>query len=233
MRIVALLALVFLLAGCTQNSPTNGGPAGDFASCPSWVKGQSGYQVRDDGAMTYTADNAATYYMPPPDGNYERWDLKAPNATTPGSGIGTGLQTFQGYPLDQLVFDFRPETSNLTAAKQLLYIQDGELTLEFLADEGGSPGQVLRAYDQARGPSSARDSWVFASDPVKKFAFHNITLRLDLAQPDEDPNPRGVFLHWTMTKVNLDNDFDTTTMELIRYNPQLWYRTCSSDGTRL
>lgn len=229
MRVPLALVAVFLLAGCTQYSPTDGRD-GDFGSCPSWTKGQSGFRIRDDGAMTYNAQSAATYYMP--GGNFERWDLKAFNNTHPGAGLASGLLEFNGMPLDQFVFDFRPNHADLAQSTQLLYIQDGEMRLEFFADEGGYPGERLRAYDQVLGPNSARDEWVFRSDPAKHFSFYNVTLRLDLAAVDEAPHPRGVFLHWFMTEVDLDHDADTTTLELIRYIPELWYRTCSKDGTR-
>lgn len=231
MRALAIASVVFLLAGCTQNSPGDGTPTGDYGSCPSWVKGLSGYKIRDDGAMTYLPENAATYYMP--GGGFERWDLRAFNQTDPGVGLGSGLLTFQDHPLDQMVFDFRPDSGvSLANTSRLLYIQDGEMHLEFFADEGGYPGELLFAYDQTKGPSSAQDKWVFRSDPVKNYSFYNITLRLDLAHADEDPNPRGVFVHWIMAEVDLDRNPDTTTMEAIRYAPELWYRTCGGDGTR-
>lgn len=224
MRTASLLALGLLLAGCTQYTPDEDIP---FVSCPFWIQGLSSQGVNDRGSMTFPAPGGA---LP----SFERWDVFKGNGTTPGQGFGSGALDFQGHPLDQLVFDFRAEPNKpLANSSRILYIQDGEMTLEFLASDDGFPGEVLQAYDEALGPSSKRDSWVFTSDPATKFSIYNITLRLDLAGSDQAPNPRAVFAHWTMSKVNQDGDSQTTTTEVIRYSPEMWYRTCSADGTQV
>jgi len=222
-RILALLALALLIPGCTQNDPGDGGDEPQM-SCPSWMKYPHNGQIID-GAMLFNNQTTA------PD--FERWDFMEPNATRPGQGIGDGhLLEYNDRPLDQIVFDFHMRNKAANAPARLLYVEDAQLNLRFYASEGGYPGEPLGAYDQALGPDSTQHEWVFRSDPSTRYAIYNVTLRLDLAQADEDPNPRGVFLHWEL-QPNLDGDIDTQSIALMKYAPEFWYRTCGKDGTRV
>lgn len=232
MRLVAaastalLLAAGVLLAGCTQNSP-NGEDGGAFGSCPSWVKGLS--QERVVWSVNFLFTNQSTSAPALDD-----WDLREPtfdaqgNLAKPGAGFGEGFQEFQGAPLDQVVFDFVRRGSG---DKQTgLFVLDAEVHLTFLASYDGAPGETLSAYDQSKGPSSGKPEWVFRSDDADGDWF-NITLRVDLAGIDQQPDPRGIFVYWTWV-FDLDDNVDTPSAVARGYSPEFWYRTCSADGTR-
>lgn len=224
MRVPALLAMALLVAGCTQNDPGSGPGGDDFTSCPSWVKLPHNGQVID-GALMVNRDTVV------PD--FERWDFMEPNATRAGQGIGDGhLREFDGHPLDQIVLDFHMRPKQGTQPARVLYVEDAELTLRFYRSDNGYPAEPIAAWDQALGAASAKEEWVFTSDPEDRYAIYNVTLRMDLAQPDQQPDPTGVFLHWQMTQHDLDGDIDTPSAAIMRYAPEFWYRTCSSDGTK-
>ncbi len=223
MRTAALLALAFLVAGCTQGSPGSGGKAFE-GSCPAWVKyPHSGQIVESALQWTNRSTNPA---------DLERWDFMAPNATRAGLGIGDGhLLEYEGHPLDQVWFDFHLRDKSAGQPRRVLFVEDAELHARFYASEDGYPGQALEPWDVALGPSSAKHDWTFTSDPVKHYAIHNVTLRVDLARPDQDPAPAGVFVEWVLVP-DLDRDPDTPSMAMMYYTPDLWYRTCSKDGTK-
>jgi hypothetical protein len=223
MRVALLLAALPLmagLAGCTQGTPGD-----DFqATCPSWIKGRDAMGV--NGNLLFT--NQTT--MP----DFDRWDFREGNNSAwtgrnnphgrPGTGLGDGLEELFDRPLDFLVFDFRFTEDG----KRMLYIQDAQLIVRFYASEGGNPGEPLDAYLQGR-PQTAKSEWVYTTAPGG-FLLVNDTLRVDLARPDEAPNPRGVFVHWQMVP-NLDRNVDTASVAIMRYSPEFWYRSCNADGT--
>lgn len=225
MRVALLAGLVFLLAGCTQGDPgSRNGHSGFQSTCPSWVKYPHNGQIIE-GALQWT--NLSTN----PD-DLERWDFMAPNATRPGQGIGDGnLLEYDGHPLDEVVFDFHLRDKSPGTPRRALYVQDAQLHMMFFASEGGYPGQELEAYDTSKGPSSAKVEWIFGSDAAEGYTIHNVTLRVDLAQPDQPPAPAGVFVHWWIDP-DLDGDKDTPSVALMHYAPEFWYRTCSADGTK-
>lgn len=225
MRVLALaaLALAFVLPGCTQNDP-GAGDGEDYMSCPSWIKYPHNGQIID-ASMLFSKDTVQ------PD--LERWDFMEWNDTRPGQGIGDGhLVEYADHPLDQIVFNYHLREKSGGDPARALYTEDAQLTLRFYASEGGYQGRALEAYDEALGKASSKNEWVFRSDPQTRYAFHNVTLRVELAQPDEDPAPSGVFLQWSFAP-NLDGNMDTPSFAVIRYAPEFWYRTCSSDGTKV
>lgn len=226
MRVFAPMSLAFLallVTGCTQNDPGSG-DGGDFMTCPSWIKYPHNGQIID-ASMLFSKETTQ------PD--LERWDFMEWNETRPGQGIGDGhLLEYADHPLDQVVFDFHLREKSGSAPARALYTEDAQLTLRFYASDGGYLGEPLEAYDEAKGKSSAEHEWVFRSDAQTRYAFHNLTLRIDLAQPDEDPAPRGVFVQWTLAP-NLDNNMETPSFAIMRYAPEFWYRTCSQDGTKV
>lgn len=224
MRAFPLVAVVLLLAGCTQGDPGDDG--GIATTCPSWVKLPHNGQVIE-GAMLYNKDTTV------PD--FERWDFMEPNATRPGQGIGDGhLLEFDDHPLDQIVFDFHMRNKEGSNPARLLYVEDAELTVSFFASRDGEIdfGTPVEAWDQAQGPSSSKHEWTFGIDPAKRYGIHNVTLRVDLAQPWEDPRPHGVFVRWLMTP-DLDGNLETPSIAIMRYAPEFWYRTCSSNGAKV
>ena len=224
MRLLAVAAtLAFLLAGCTQGSPGTG-PDGFASTCPSWIKYPHNGQIIE-GALQWT--NTSTN-----PGDLERWDFMKWNATRGGQGIGDGhLLRYDGHPLDQLEFDFHLRDKAAGQPRRVLYVEDAELHARFFAAEDGYPGQLLEPWDRALGPSSAKHEWTFTSDPVKRYAIHNVTLKLELMPADQDPSPVGVFVQWELIP-DLDHNPDTPSVALMHYVPEFWYRTCSKDGTK-
>ena len=216
MRLPALLlATLVPLAGCTQLDPGDDDP--DFTgTCPSWVKGM-GTQVIE-GALLLTKETTA------PD--FDRWDFREATAEAPGNGLGDGYLEFNGHPLDQIVLDFH-QRDEPGKPKRLLWVLDAELHLRFYRADGGQVGEPVEAWDQALGASSSKHEWVFGKQPGKEFGYHNITLRIDLTDPADDPDPHGVFAHWEMIP-DLDSNPDTPSAAVMRYAPDLWYRTCGA-----
>jgi hypothetical protein len=111
---------------------------------------------------------------------------------------------------------------------QLLYIQDAELHVSFFADRDGQLGEEMEAYMDGH-PETAKHDWAFRTEPGS-YLIENITWKVQLAAPDQEPDPHGVYVHWEMLP-NLDNDIDTASVAIMRYAPEFWYRTCWSDGT--
>lgn len=229
MRIVALLALSFLLAGCTQGTPDR--DEGFAGSCPSWIKlPYNGQIVEGNLQWTNLSSNP---------NDLVRWDFMPPsyNQSTgqwrAGSGIGDGnLQSYQDHPLDQIVFNFNFRDKAAGEPRRLLYVQDGTLTVRFFASEGGFVGDPVAVYNERLGPSSAKHEWVFQVDPKTNYAVHNLTLRIDLAASDEPPAPQGLFIQWELLP-DRDRNRDTPSLAAMHYSPEFWYRTCSKDGTRV
>lgn len=224
MRRVAGLALVSLLAGCLQADPGEG--EGFEGTCPSWVRMPQGGQVVTRGPIFLFDNN--TQGAP----EFEKWDFMGPtyddqgNPTKRGNGIGDGYLQFDGHPLDQLVIDLRWDES-----KRGLYVQNAEVHLQFIAARDGYPAEAMQAWDQSQGRASAKHEWVFTSPPGG-YAFHNVTLRLDLAEPGAEPDPHGVFLYWTWVP-RFQGQGDVPSVVIRGYTPEYWYRTCSSDGTKV
>lgn len=216
MRLALLLALLtssFALAGCTQGTPGD-----DFGSptCPSWTRGLNRQII--DGNLAVT--NQTTV----PD--LDRWDFTEPGDK--GSGLGGPYKSFLGRPLDFITMDFHHRQSNDSKENRLLYIQDAELHIRFYADRGGQVGEAMEAFEEGQ-PGTAKHEWVFRTQPGG-FLFVNKTWKVELAAPDQEPDPHGVYVHWEMVP-NLDDDIDTASVVIMRYSPEFWYRTCWSDGT--
>lgn len=222
MRVVALLGAVLLslsIAGCTQGDPGGGDGNGFEATCPSWVKGPDVFRV--DGNMVLT--NRTTF----PD--LERWDLAEPSKDSDRfSGFGDGVLERMGHPLDFLVMDFTFKEGGQQDSR-LLYIQDAELHVEFFASDNGGIGRELSAALEGQ-PETAKHEWVFRTEPGG-YRIENLTWRVELSPSDQAPAPAGVLVHWFMVP-NLDGNIDTASVVLMRYAPELWYRTCSADGTK-
>lgn len=226
-RIAALLAVSFLLAGCTQGTPDRDG---FVASCPSWVKLPYNGQIIE-GNLQWTNmssspnDLTRTDFMPPQYNQSSR-QWKA------GNGVGDGnLRSYAGHPLDQVVFNFHQRTKGAGEPGRLLYVQDGTLTARFYASEEGFVGDPVQVYDEKIGPSSAKHEWTFGVNPQTNWAIHNVTLRIDLAGADEPPAPMGIFVEWQLLP-DRDRNRDTPSVAVMHYGPEFWYRTCSKDGTR-
>ena len=224
MRALALLAAVLAvpaLAGCLQADPGEG--EGFEASCPSWITAPGG-QIKGWSPIFLYNNQSTTVEL-------EKWDFAAPTFGSDGSvtkkGVGFGDQRleYQGYPLDQLVFDFNHRTN-----KTGLLVVDAELHFRFIESIDGHPGADLAAWDRKLGRSSAQTVWTVRGDAASGgYAWFNRTLQVDLADPAEDPNPRGVFVYWDWV-YNLDNDIDTPSVVFTGYSPQTWYRTCGADA---
>lgn len=218
MRVVAVLAAVLLsagLAGCTQGDP---GKSTFAQTCPAWIKGPDAQVVNGNLVLT----NQTTQPQ------FDRWDYREPT-DKPGTGFGDGILQRFNHSLDFLSMDFHFHQGEGKDAR-LLYIQDAELHVTFFASEGGVPGQELDASLEGQ-PGTAKHEWVFRTAPGG-YLIENLTWRVELAKPNEPPNPRGVFVHWQMVP-NLDKDINTASVVLMRYSPEFWYRTCSSDGTKV
>lgn len=199
-------------AGCTQ-----GDPGDDFEpTCPSWTRGLNRQVINGNLAVT----NRTTV----PD--LDRWDFTEPGDK--GSGLGGPYKDFQGRPLDFLTINLQQKQSNSSNEDRLLYIQDAELRVTFFADRDGQLGEEMEAFEEGR-PATAKHEWVFRTTPGG-YLIQNITWKVEMAKPDQDPDPHGVYVHWEMVP-NLDGDIDTASVVIMRYSPEFWYRTCSSDGT--
>lgn len=227
---LVLLAVVLsctALTGCLQGDPGDD----DFQqSCPAWIKGLSKMSVPfswSSAKFLYT--NQTTQPV------FDDWDFAAPEYDSSGAlvkegtGFGDNLETFQDHPIDFLVFDFRAD-EDLAKTRQGMYVQDAELRMSFFASDSGAIGAPLEAWDQQRGRESTQHQWTFGLEPGKEFGMHNVTLRVDLAAPDQPADPRGVFVHWEWT-FDLDHDRDTPSAVFLGYSPEMWYRTCNSDGS--
>jgi hypothetical protein len=212
---LVLLTTSLALTGCTQ-----GDPGDDFGdpTCPSWTRGQSRQIINGNLAVT----NRTTV----PD--LERWDFTEPGDK--GSGLGTPYPDFQGKPLDFITIDLHQRQSSDPNQERLLYIQDAELHVEFFAERDGQLGEDMEAYEEGK-PATAKHEWVFRTAPGG-YLIENLTWKVDLAASDQQPDPHGVFVRWTMVP-NLDNDIDTASVVIMRYSPEFWYRTCWADGTRV
>ena len=210
--LLVLLTSSLAFAGCVR-----GGPSDEFGSptCPSWTKGLNRQTIDSNLAVT----NRTTV----PD--LDRWDFTDPGDK--GSGLGTPYREFQGRPLDFLTIDLRQGQSE--SGERLLYIQDAELRVTFFAERDGQLGEEMEAYEEGR-PQTTQHEWVFRTTPGG-YLIQNITWKVELAKPNADPDPHGVFVHWELVP-NLDNDIDTASIAIMRYSPEFWYRSCSSDGTR-
>lgn len=228
MRIVVLVALAFLLAGCTQGTPVR--DAESFGTCPSWTKLPYNGQIIE-GNLQWT--NVSTN-----PNDLVRWDFKAPsyNQSTgqwkPGNALGDGsLREYDDHPLDQIVLNFHLRKRAEGEPSRFLYVQDGTLKARFYASDDGLVGAPVSAYDEMKGPASAKHEWSFEVNPQTNFAIHNITLRIDLASSSEPPAPHGVFVQWELLP-NRDRNPNTASLAAMHYSPEFWYRTCSKDGTR-
>jgi hypothetical protein len=221
-----LLTSSLALAGCTQGDPGDDLPP----TCPSWTKGLSSQVVQPGIKLLYSNQT-----MTP---DFDDWDFGEEAYYSNGtlqsrwSAFGSNLETFMDYPLDFLVFDF--EGAAISGGKSILYVQDAEVKLEFFAAgaDGAPSGERLSAWDERLGRSSSRSEWVFRSDAATGYSQSNVTLRVELAPSDQEPNPRGVFVYWSWT-FDLDRDRDTASLLYVGYSPEFWYRTCGSDGVRL
>jgi hypothetical protein len=210
---MVLLTSSLALTGCTQGDP---GPEGlDGATCPSWTRGQSRQVINGNLAVTNRT-------MVP---DLERWDFTEPGDK--GSGLGTPYPEFLGKPLDFLTIDLRQRQSDDPNEARVLYIQDAELHVEFFAERDGQLGEDMEAYEEGK-PATAKHEWVFRTAPGG-YLIQNITWKVELASPDQQPDPHGVYVRWTMIP-NLDNDIDTASVAIMRYSPEFWYRNCWEDG---
>lgn len=217
MRALLLLALLsssVALTGCTQGSP---GEDDDIRqTCPAWTRGLNRQVINGNLAVT----NQTTV----PD--LDRWDFTEPGDK--GSGLGTPYGSAQGKPLDFMTLDLRQKSGGDPNDDQLLYIQDAELRVRFFAERDHQLGEEMEAYEDGK-PATAKHEWVFRTAPGG-YLIQNITWKLELAKPDQQPDPHGVYVHWEMVP-NLDNDIDTASVAIMRYAPDFWYRTCWEDGT--
>lgn len=212
--LLSALAASVALTGCTQGDPGDDG-FGE-ASCPAWTRGMNRQVINGNLAVT----NQTTV----PD--LDRWDFTDPGER--GSGLGGPYGEFLGRPLDFITIDLRQHKGQNEGGDRLLYIQDAELRVTFFADRGGQVGEAMEAFEEGR-PETAKHEWVFRTEPGG-YLIQNVTWRVELAKPDQEPDPHGVFVHWEMVP-DLDNDIDTASVVLMRYSPEFWYRTCWSDGT--
>lgn len=210
---ILLLTSSLALAGCTQGDPGDddlGSP-----TCPAWTRGLNRQIINGNLAVT----NRTTV----PD--LDRWDFTEPGEK--GSGLGGSYGQFMGKPLDFLTIDLRQKQGEDPNENRLLYIQDAELHVRFFADRDGQLGEEMEAFEDGR-PETAKHEWVFRTAPGG-YLIQNITWKVELAQPDQEPDPHGVYVHWEMLP-NLDNDIDTASVVIMRYSPEFWYRSCWSDG---
>lgn len=217
-----------LLAGCTQGTPDRDGPF--VGSCPSWVKlPYNGQIIEGQLQWTNLSSNPS---------DLSRWDFMPPSYNQSsgqwraGSGIGDGnLRSYNGHPLDQVVFNFHLREKSSGEPRRVLYVQDGTLTARFYASDDGFVGDPVAVYDEKLGPASAKHEWTFSVDSKTNWALHNLTLRIDLAPIDAPPSSHGLFVHWELLP-DRDRNRDTPSVALMQYSPEFWYRTCSKDGTR-
>lgn len=208
----ALLLSTLTLAGCSQGEDNRFGDP----TCPAWTRGLSRQIINGNLAFT----NQTT--MP----DFERWDFTEPGDR--GSGLGTPYPEFMGKPLDFLTLDFRMRQSADQKEERLLYIQDAELHVSFFAERDGQLGEAMQAFEDGR-PETAKHEWVYRTTPGG-YLIQNVTWKVELARPDQQPDPHGVYVHWEMIP-NLDNNVDTASVVIMRYSPEFWYRTCSADGS--
>jgi len=213
--VLALLLLTSSLAltGCTQGDP--GDDDLGTPSCPSWSRGLNRQIINGNLAVT----NRTTV----PD--LDRWDFTEPGDK--GSGLGGPYGEFMGKPLDFMTLDLRQKQGSDPNENRLLYIQDAELHVRFYADRDGQVGEEMQAFEEGR-PETAKHLWTFRTAPGG-YVIQNITWKVELAKPDQEPDPHGVYVHWEMVP-NLDNDIDTASVVIMRYSPEFWYRSCWSDG---
>ena len=214
--VLALLLLTSSLAltGCTQGDPGDDGDLGT-PTCPSWTRGMNRQIINGNLAVT----NRTTV----PD--LDRWDFTEPGDK--GAGLGGSYGAFLGKPLDFMTIDLRQKQGGDPKEDRLLYIQDAELHVRFYADRDGQVGEEMQAFEDGH-PETAKHEWTFRTAPGG-YLIQNITWKVELAKPDQEPDPHGVYVHWEMVP-NLDNDIDTASVVIMRYSPEFWYRSCWSDG---
>lgn len=214
-RTVALLsalALSLSLAGCTQGDP-NGGD--DFVgTCPAWVKGLSSIIAKEGFQNTSMPE--------------QKFD--------PAHPTGAGLARFQGHPLDLVDLEFwpqrfgreHPQAGQFDPTRpQAVGVANGTLELRvFRSDGNGGVADQLLLHDVATGPNGPRkDVWAFAPGVYKNF-----TLQVALSAPSEEPLTEPVVLRWDFLP---DANTRSPSEAVMLYTSYFWYRTCSSDGTRV
>jgi hypothetical protein len=221
LRPAGAVLVAFLFTGCLQGGEDDGG---FDPTCPSWVLGLGGAHVHGEFA-NFT-------------GHIYRRDMKEADQNGNAIPLGSNQLEFMDHPLDQMAFDFHYKTrgsGNRTVTDQIFYVQDGTVEVHAFRYDPDSPpdhtGEELPIYDEAKGPASATYGMNFSSDPERHWSMFNVTLRVNLAEPWEEPDPQGVFLDWWFFR-DQDQDPETASVALLYYKAQLWYRTCGEDGTR-
>ena len=142
----------------------------------------------------------------------------------PSHPTGAGLHEFQGHPLDLVDLDFHPARSG---SVQAIGVANGTLELRvFRSDGEGGIVEQLLLHDTATGPDGPHlDHWSFGPGIHKNF-----TLQVVLASPHDEPDTRPIVIQWDFLP---DTDTRTPSEAVMLYTAYVWYRTCSSDGTRL
>lgn len=214
MRTLALLsaaALSLSLAGCTQGDPNDE----DFlGTCPAWVKGLSSNIFQEGFQNTSMPER--------------KFDAARP--------VGAGLRTFQGHPLDLVDLEFWPKRFGREHEKagqfdpsrpQAIGVANGTLELRaFRSDGNGGVADQLLLHDVATGPNGPRkDVWTFGPG-----VYTNFTLQVALSAAHEEPLTDPVVLSWDFLP---DANPRSPSEAVMLYTAYFWYRTCSSDYTRV
>jgi hypothetical protein len=142
----------------------------------------------------------------------------------PSHPTGAGLGEFQKHPLDLIDLDFHAARGGQT---QAVGVANGTLELRvFRSDGQGGIADQLLLHDVATGPSGPRkDAWTFGPGVQKDF-----TLQVELAGSNDAPDPTPIVLRWDFLP---DANPRTPSEAVMLYTAYFWYRTCSSDGTKV
>lgn len=204
MRIALLLTALLLslgLAGCTQGDP--GGRDDPDRTCPAWTTRMDSY-----GSSHYFFYNGTTFIGPHAEDGYPPPDA---TASADRYAIGAGMFEFRDLPLDriQLKFESKKFKSGAIAI-------NGEVE-GFVTDPDGAGVYVS---DLRYGVSNRQESIHFTEGTAGNFTIDAI-----LAEPGEEPRPRGIRIDWYFTPDNDATEQEPSEVG-IEFTAHYWYRVC-------
>ena len=198
--LTALLASVGL-AGCTQGDPGDK----DFdRTCPAWTTRMDSYNGRHD--FFY---NGTVFYGPHAEDGY-----KPPggNASEERYALGAGLFEFRDLPLDRIELKFQGKFF-----RHGVIVTNSELD-GIVTD---TDGMGVYTSDRRLGADSRQESMHFTPGTAGNFSVDIV-----LAEPDEEPRPRGVRIDWYFTPSN-DATEENPSVAVVEFSANYWYRVCS------
>lgn len=199
---LAILLVPLGLTGCTQGDPG----VDDFdQSCPAWTTRMDSYK-----SSHFFFFNGTTFIGPHAEDGYPPADAN-PEAPPENFALGSSFFEFGDKPLDRLSLKFEPRTYKSGAI-----VQNGHL--EGFVTDTDEVGVFVS--DQRKGALDRQESIVLEHGTAGNFTYDAI-----LAEPGQEPNPRGLRIDWYFTPAQ-DATEDDPSFAAIEFTVGYWYRIC-------